>query len=408
MRQYFRSFWYRLKWRVAVKKSCCSHSERFRKVRQYFRSFWYRLKWRVAVKKSILSGLATVWTLAFTKLALISFLILSRTSLDSNTDIATYQGTLPFLKNDHLKYAIPAYMISISFVYIPALGLLCYPLIPQLVGKLKRWIPLDNYILYHRITSWMERPFIKLKPIIDCFQGSYKPHLEFFAGLLFWYRLIIFTVFAYTVQNDTYFWNIVVSVVFLVIIGVAQPFKKSRDNTVMSLSIINIIMISVLNIYLLDHYYSTNYHPRALQWWQLGLVVLPLIFITFYTTWKAMKKIQAWRKGLPPEGLYVNYSGSYDNTPAADPLLNFPAQIWDEGENMNYNDDNNNVDEDDYNYRRSNDRSRGSILSTNSAQYDDQPSSSRRESSRQSQSDLDRRQSQTFGEIPSGNYGTIN
>ena len=389
---------------------CWPQSERFQQVRQCFRRFWYRLKWRVAVKKSILSGLATVWTLAFTKLALISFLILSRTSLNADTQVATYQGTLPFLKNKHLQYAIPATIISILFVYIPATGLLCYPLVPQLMGKLKRWIPLDNYVLYHRITSLLERPFIKLKPIIDCFQGSYRPRLEFFAGLLFWYRLIIFTVFAYSVRRDTYFWNIVVSLVFLVIIGVAQPFKKSRDNTVMSLSVANIIMISVLNIYLLDHYHDTKdskYNPHALQWWQLGLVLLPLIFITFYATWKAMKKIQAWRKGLPPEGLYVNYSSSHGNKPAVDPLLDFPAQIWDESESINYNDDSDNYDDDDYSYRESSNRR----TTNNSTEHDDhsiQHSTNRRESSIRSLSDLNRIQSHTFSKFPSGNYGTIN
>ena len=392
---------------------CCSHSERFQQVRQYFRRFWYCLKWRVAVKKSILSGLATVWTLAFTKLALISFLILSRTSLNPHTNynVATYQGTLPFLKNKHLRYAIPAYIISILFVYIPATGLLCYPLVPQLMGKLKRLIPLDNYILYHRITSLLERPFIKLKPIIDCFQGSYKPHLEFFAGLLFWYRLIIFTVFAYTVQSDTYFWNIMVSVVFLVIIGVVQPFKKSLNNIAILLSVANIIMISMMNIYLLDHYHETTLKSdtklHALQRWQLGLVVLPLIFITFYVIWKAMKKIQAWRKGLPPKGLYANYSNSHDNTSGADPL-SFPVQAWERSESIDNNNDNIDNNEDDLNYRESSNRSR----MNNFAQYDglsvqcysSRRGRSRRGSSRRSRSDLDRRRSQTFSEAPNDNY----
>ena len=401
---------------------CCRESERFRQVRQCFRRFWYRLKWRVAVKKSILSGLATVWTLAFTKLALISFIILSRTSLNDDTHVATYQGTLSFLKEHHLQYAIPAIVISILFVYIPATGLLCYPLVPQLLGKLRRWIPLDKYMLYHRITWWLERPFVKLKPIIDCFQGSYRPRHEFFAGLLFWYRLIIFIVFAYSVQSDTYFWNIVVSVVFLVIVGVAQPFKKSRDNIVMLLSIANIIMISVLNIYLLDHYHGakeSSYNPHALQWWQLVLVVLPLIFIIFYATWKITKKVQAWRRGLPPEGLYENFSSTYD-TQAADPLLNFPAQIWDESENMNYDDDEEDDDSiaQDYNYYREgrsasqyDNHSLQHSSSRRDPQYHNhslQHSASRRESSRQLQSELDRRRSQTFSGAPTDNYGTIN
>ena len=382
---------------------CWAESERFRKVHHCFRRFWYRLKWRVAVKKSILSGLATVWTLAFTKLALISFLILSRTSLNDDTHVATYQGTFPFLKDQHLQYAIPAILILIWLVYIPATSLLCYPLVPQLMGKLRRWIPLNNYVIYHRITWWLERPFIKLKPIIDCFQGSYRPRLEFFAGLLFWYRLIIFMVFAYSVQSDTYFWNIIVSVAFLVIVGIAQPFKKSRDNTVMLLSVANIVMISALNIYLLDHYHGSSkesdYNPNALQWWQLVLAVLPLIFIIFYAIWKAMKKVQAWRKGLPPEGLYVNFSSTYEDAPAADPLLNFPAQIWDESEHINYDDDNDDDSAQDYNYRE------GSIDSSQHDYHSIQHSASRRESSRQLQPDLDRRQSRTFS---SNGYGTIN
>ena len=45
------------------------------------------------------------------------------------------------------------------------------------------------------------------------------------------------------------------------VVGVAQPFKRSCDNSVMSLSVANIIMISVLNIYLLDHYHGNRDDP---------------------------------------------------------------------------------------------------------------------------------------------------
>ena len=379
---------------------CLSESEMFRRLHYYFRRCWYHLKWHVAVKKSMLSGLTTVWTLAFTKLALISFLILSRTALNADTAVATYQGTLTFLEGGHLRYAIPANIIIIIFVFIPATGLLCYPLIPQLMGKLRMWIALDRYAVYNTISSLLERPFIRLKPIIDCFQGSYRPRREFFAGLLFWYRLAIFIVFAYSVQSDTYFWNITISLCFLVIVGVAQPFKKSRDNSVMLLSVANIIMISVLNIYLLDHYRGnrdSSYDPTALQWWQLILVVLPLIFIISYVLWKAKKKVQAWRRGVPAEGLYVNFSSTYDGTPAEDPLLNFPAQIWDESVHYDEEDDDSVQD---YNYREDS----SSRSASNSMRRDHH--SSKRESNRRS--DVDRRRAQTFSSTPNSSYGAVN
>lgn len=385
---------------------CWPESERFRKLRHCLRRCWYQFKWRVAVKKSIISGLATVWTLTFTKLALISFLILSRTSLNADTRVVTYQGTLMFLGNKHLRYAIPAIIIVTIFVFIPATGLLCYPLIPQLMGKLRERIPLDRYVAYNRISTWLERPFIRLKPIVDCFQGSYRPRREFFAGLLFWYRLVIFIVFAYSVQSDTYFWNITFSLAFLVTAGIAQPFKKSRDNNVMLLSITNIIMISVLNIYLLDHYHDrkeSGYDSTGLQWWQLGLAVLPLVFIIFYALWKGMKKVQAWRKGVPPEGLYVNFSSTYGDTPAEDPLLNFPAQIWDESET--YHDEDNESTQDDYNYREG---SNSASHSTRCNNHSTRDSSNRGAANRRPQSDSDRRRSQTFSGTPNTSYGAIN
>ena len=361
--------------------NCCPESHRLSRLRHYFHKCWYHLKWHIAIEKSILSGLATVWTLTFTKLALISFLILSRTSLNAHTTVATYQGTLPFIKEGHLPYAIPAIIILIVFVYLPATSLLYYPLIPQLMGKVRRRIPLDDYIIYTKISWWLERPFIKLKPIIDCFQGSYRPHREYFAGLLFWYRLAIFMVFAFSTRSDTYFWNIIVSVAFLVILGVVQPFKNSRDNTIMSLSVLNIITISALNIYLLDHYHvSKGSDPVVLQWWQLVLVMLPFIIIVIYFIWKAMKKVQAWRKGAPPEGLYASFHISDDNTLDGNPLMNFPAQLLDESENVS--------DEDD-NARQDNTNRSERNLSKRRDNHSLQHSSRMRESNRR---DLDRRQ----------------
>ena len=353
----------------------CLESERLAKFHNFFYKLWYQLKWRVAVKKSIISGMATVWTLTFTRLALVSCLIISKSTLKQKNTIVvpTYQGTLTLFTGDHLKYAVPAIFILIFLVFLPALSLLSFPLVPQLMGKLRKWVHLDHYRVYHGISSCLERPFIKLKPIIDCFQGSYRPYREFFAGLLFCYRLVIFMVFAFSAQSNTYFWNIVISVAFLVLIGIAQPFKKSRDNSVMLLSVANIVLISVINIYLLDHDHGAHsrqdYDPDDLQWWQLILAMLPLLFIILYFLWNVKKKVQAWKRRVPPEGLYVNFSGTYDERPE-DPLLNFPAQIWDEDDPTS--DDNLQDSMDDY--------------STNRSSHD-QPNSSR---NRWSRSDLER------------------
>ena len=356
----------------------CLESQRMARFHNFFYKCWYQLKWRVAVKKSMVSGLATVWTLTFTRLALVSFLIISKTTLKHKEAVPTYQGTLLFLCGEHMKYAVPAIFILIFLVFLPALGLLSFPLVPQLMGKLREWVHLDRFRVYSGVSTCLERPFIKLKPIIDCFQGSYRPYREFFAGLLFCYRLIIFMVFAFSAQSDTYFLNIVISVAFLVLIGIAQPFKKSRDNSVMLLSIANIILISVINIYLLDHDHGAHsrqdYDPDALQWWQLILAMLPLLFIILYFLWTVRKKVWAWKRRVPPEGLYVNYSSTYEEK-QEDPLLNFPAQIWDEDDAQS--DDTLQDSMDDYSTNR-----------TSNSRHHNNHTSSR---SAWSRSDLDRR-----------------
>ena len=166
---------------------------------RYIRNCCTRIKIRITRKGSTVNGLATLWTLVFTKFAVISGLILSREYLTGSENsglivkVAWLDGTLPLYHKKHLPYIIPAILILAFLVIVPALGLLCHPLVPQIMGSIQERYEMNfnRYKVYKVTSSALEKPFIRLKPLIDCFQGSCRARCEFYAGLLMCYRLSV-------------------------------------------------------------------------------------------------------------------------------------------------------------------------------------------------------------------------
>ena len=202
---------------------------------RYIRNCFIRIKFKIVRKGSTVNGLATLWTLVFTKFALISSLILSRENLTGSEDsglvvpVAWLQGNIKLYSHDHLPYVIPAVTVLGILVIIPALGLLCHPLVPQIMGKTQEIfkINFNQFKPYKVISSALEKPFIRLKPLIDCFQGSCKPRCEFYAGLLMCYRLSVIFLFSLTIRADIYFYNTALSVIFVIITAVFSTIQEA-------------------------------------------------------------------------------------------------------------------------------------------------------------------------------------
>ena len=277
----------------------------FRKCKNHLK----RLKWKLSLKASIISGLATFWTLAYTKLAMVSGLILSLEYVNARQDkvnltkvVVSLQGNIDYFTHHHLPYAIPALFILVVFVVLPSIALFLYPLVPQLLGKFKHYVNLDESNLYRIVSSKVEGPFIYFKPLLDNFQGKYKPRCEYFAGLLYWYRLTIFLTYAFTKEANLYYFNITASLTFMFIIAVVKPYQKERNNTILLLTILNITFINLISLY---NYYEQMV-PDILLWFQILLVVCPFLLFTVYILIKVLNKLFAYYKGSPPDNLYVN------------------------------------------------------------------------------------------------------
>ena len=316
----------------------CCHLE---KVARFIRNGCTRLKFKINRKGSTVNGLATLWTLVFTKFAVISGLILSQETLSGSDHsnimirVAWLNGNMPYFGKTHLPYFMPAVFILLFLVIIPAIGLLSYPLVPQIMGLIqeKSGKNFNDYAFYRVVSSAMQKPFIYLKPLIDCFQGSCKARHEFFAGLLFMYRISIVFIFSFTIQVDMVFYHITISILFIIITAVLQPYKKHRDNVVTVLCISNILFINILTF--CNLYYTETQSNRDLQpwlWFQLVMILLPFMFFVAFMMQRSWRKLKGcWNQ----EALYNPLSQNPNE-------LNFPIRALEDSATSNtieYNDD---------------------------------------------------------------------
>ena len=105
--------------------------------------------------------------------------------------VVWFDGTKSYFGSDHLPYALGALLMLITFVLIPPLLLLSYPLLPVLLTRLV----LQDYRIVKKLIT---NPLSKYVPIFDAFQSCYKDEYRFFAVFLFVYRVLALAVFAFT------------------------------------------------------------------------------------------------------------------------------------------------------------------------------------------------------------------
>lgn len=278
----------------------------------FLRKCCTRLKLRITRDGSTIRGLATVWTLVIAKLAFISGLILSREELNGSDasnlkiPVAWLQGNLKWGGSEHMIYGGVAIFVLTIFVFIPVTGLLCYPLVPQIAGIIQEKLKVDfskNNKMYGPITDFLGKPFqnIKVKTLIDCLQADCKQKCRYYTSLLHFYRLAIIFVFSLTIGVETFFYNAVISVVFVIITATVQPYQKRRDNIVTILCISNIVIINLISIYLLhynqivtDKQYNINVKPLLTL--QIILVLVPFGYFVLFAASRSWKKLKAcWR-----------------------------------------------------------------------------------------------------------------
>lgn len=195
----------------------------------------------VSTKTSVVHGLSAFLVICYTQCTKISFHILRVVQPEGYMGKLehhySYYGGLHYLQSHHLYYAIPAFIFIILVTILTPLVLFFYPLTLHILAICG--------LSEHRIVdSILKITFVyKLKPFIDCFQSCYTDKCRFFAGLYFFYRLMILICFTFSSTNFHSYSGLVL-IFIMGIHSTVQPFKKRIHNINNSLILFNLSLIN--------------------------------------------------------------------------------------------------------------------------------------------------------------------
>ena len=174
-----------------------------------------------------------------------------------------------------LKYHLVGYIVFATFVVIPPLLLLEYPvkLLEWCVNKVKclqRFYPAD-----------------KVHILLDTFQGCYRNKMRFFAGLYFLFRLIISV--SYIITDNTlqqFILQQIFCTIFIMLVALCQPYTEDKKifNYIDTLIFTNLALLNALSLYLyiFSQAYSGKSIPVSVFVIQYVLLFLPLLYMMAY------------------------------------------------------------------------------------------------------------------------------
>ena len=249
---------------------------------------FFRRRWNLS--RSTVDAFSTFLVLSSTKFTIASvYLLTPVTYVSSNgTEMGSllyFQGDVTYLSKKHAPFFVLAVFVMVTFVLLPTLLLLVYPL--RLVEWLAARLGYCGRLL---------RPGHRMNLFLDSFQGCFKDgtngtrDYRYFAGVYFLLRTILFTTYAYTgIWLQQYAVQQLVCTVAILLITIIRPYKKefynNLDATILGiLALVN--ALSMYNIYYTSQGFSLSSWAFALQY---TLIYCPLIYLICYITWKLVK-----------------------------------------------------------------------------------------------------------------------
>jgi hypothetical protein len=276
-------------------RNCCSRCVR----RGLVRSGYVQLRFRIgSVSDALLPAFASFVLLSYTKFSLTSsYISVTQKLYDAGgnavgRDRVYYAGHYSV---DDMKYVlfyqIPSILIFLTFVAIPPLLLLDYPL-----KFCEKWI--------FRKLPWLKYryPQDKIHIILDTFQGCYKNKWRCFAGLYFIFRLVINVTYIYSNTLLQFALQGIYCMVFSLLVAYFKPYKKEFHlfNYVDSIIFLNLGIINQISFYLYAYTRTGSSLPVSAFAVQYILVFLPLVYMVAYIVWsilpipRARSRVKAW------------------------------------------------------------------------------------------------------------------
>ena len=204
------------------------------------------------VSRCIIRVICLLLLLSYTSLTSTSLQLLRPLTFNDVDEVHTYSSPdIKYFTGRHLAYAIVAIFCEVIIVIGLPLLLLLEPLLSRKIN------------------------FVKIKPLLDQFQGCYKDKYRWFAAYYLICRQVIILI-VYVGNGDYY--NMIyglqtVCVIIAMIHGWLQPYKNNLLNGLDEIILLIVVLLVNLNFFSVLSFISTNV--------SLVLVVLPLLLVCF-------------------------------------------------------------------------------------------------------------------------------
>ena len=246
-------------------------------------------KLHCSTRHSVLQGFTAFIAICYSQCTQITFLLLDQVTPRGiggklYHTVVFWDGSIAYFSVQHLMYAIPA-IICLVVVVIP------FPLVLLLDGVL---IKIESYLgmkyqFIQRIHPWTIL-HVKVKPLLDSFQGCFKDKYRFFSGMFYIYRIVIIILIPdLTPSVKQFYFNLEIALVIIFTVqAFFQPFQKKHHNQIATVIFCNLAVINALTIGI---YLSIQYGKEAqmLQWIQLILIYIPLFVAVMWAVHKLYK-----------------------------------------------------------------------------------------------------------------------
>ena len=255
------------------------------------RHFWLRFRRRIDTRATIIDTFSSFLLLSYTKLTLISMILLAPTSVyryngSFHSRVLLYDGTLDYFGKDHTWFVVIAIFVLCFMVLPPPFLLLFYQF---------RWfqVILNKIRLNGHIMALF----------LHSFQRGFKDgsgnskDLRFFSALGFFLRILAFGFYTFIDDYFTlYYCLLVLALTYSFVFGIIKPYKEDYFNKAECSFGIVMSLTSVTAIYHSIHLiYKKPSLPLAIFLYLTCLY--PLVYMTIYITVWFGKKIYEKNKG---------------------------------------------------------------------------------------------------------------
>ena len=192
--------------------------------------------------------------------------------------VVWWQGSVPYGSIQHIAYFIPAIIILLVFVLLPAFLLLTLPIVPQLFGRLIITVPPLRKL--QRMQTFCSNVYTDrwIYHFVNVFQGCYKERLRSFSSVYLFYRIIHLVAAVFIPRaEDGLCIQLLLTLVLSQLIVIFQPYSASHLNILDTAILGNLSLILVLSLLMnnVDTLSGTKQFYASVR---MFLIYLPLLY----------------------------------------------------------------------------------------------------------------------------------